>query len=57
MIWYLFLIGIGFFLFCYIYGIQRNSLPLMLISGIILIVMAILLFSTGLDIPTGWAIL
>jgi len=57
MIWYLFLIGIAFFLFCFIYGTQRKSLPLMLMAGILMIIMSILLFSTGLDIPTGWAII
>jgi len=44
------------FLFCYIYGTQRQSLPLMLIAGILLIIISILLFSTGLDVPAGWSV-
>lgn len=56
MQWYIFLIGIFFFLFCYIYGNSKNSMPLHIMAGFILIIMAILLYTTGLDIPNGWII-
>ena len=53
MMWYLFVILMMFSLFCFVYGRERNSMPLLLISAILLIIISISLFAGGLDIPAG----
>ena len=56
MIWYLFLIMLLLAIGCYYYGNDRNLPILILISGLFFIFIAISLFMSGLDIPTGWVV-
>lgn len=56
MIWYLFLIMLLLAIGCYYYGNDRSLPVLILISGLFFIFIAITLFASGLDIPSGWLI-
>jgi hypothetical protein len=56
MIWYLFILMLLLAIATYYYGNDRKMPVLILISGLFFIFIAITIFSSGIDIPSGWLI-